>query len=171
MILCKSVKMPSRWSKPVFMHQNNSPDLRKSLKRRSRMILMFKQVVQLLSGVSLSKFLQFLYFFSAATYCSRRIRHLCFFINVESGLHLSVFGMGNRTSDQSTHCPGKSSIFLYCISWKLLVFPLMFISLLIYALFYSVLIGNLWYSALYQFSFEVLNSRVCLFQGKRTCRI
>ena len=32
---------------------------------------MFKQVVQLLSGVSLSKFLQFLYFFSAATYCSK----------------------------------------------------------------------------------------------------
>ena len=32
---------------------------------------MLKQVVQLLSGVSLSKFLQFLYFFSAATYCSK----------------------------------------------------------------------------------------------------
>ena len=32
---------------------------------------MFKQVFKLLSGVSLSKFLQFLYFFSAATFCSK----------------------------------------------------------------------------------------------------
>ena len=28
MILFKSVKMPTRWPKPVFMHQNNSPVFR-----------------------------------------------------------------------------------------------------------------------------------------------
>ena len=31
-------KNATRWSKPVFMHQNNWPDLRKSLKRPSRTI-------------------------------------------------------------------------------------------------------------------------------------
>ena len=78
---------------------------------------MFKQVVQLLSGVSLSKFLQFLYFFSAATYCSKEeFGSYVFVLTLNLVFIYPVLEWGNRTSDQSTHCPGKSSIFLYCIS-------------------------------------------------------
>ena len=35
--------------------------------------MMFRQVFNLFSGVCLSKFLQFVYFFSAAIYCSKEV--------------------------------------------------------------------------------------------------
>ena len=137
---------------------------------------MLKQVVQLFSGVSLSKFLQIspisLFFFCGNLLFQGRIRQLCFCINFESGLHLSGFGMGNRTFDQSTHCPEKSSIFLYCI---MLENP--DLSLTVYLTFDLCRI-------LLEFWLETCGTRhcinfhskpwtieLCLFQRKRACRI
>ena len=99
---------------------------------------MFKQVVQLLSGVSLSKFLQFLYFFSAATYCSKEeFGSYVFVLTLNLVFIYPVLEWGTELLINQHTAQENPQFFSTALCWKLLIFPLLFISLLIYAVFYS----------------------------------
>ena len=99
---------------------------------------MFTQVVKLLSGVSLSKFLQFLYFFSAATYCSKEeFGSYVFVLTLNLIFVYPILEWGTELLINQHTAQQKPQFLSTALTWKLLVFPLLFISLLIYAVFYS----------------------------------
>jgi len=99
---------------------------------------MFKQVVKLLSGVSLSKFLQFLYFFSAATYCSKEeFGSYVFVLTLNLIFVYPVLEWGTELLINQHTAQENPQFFSTALAWKFLVFPLVLISLLIYAVFYS----------------------------------
>ena len=99
---------------------------------------MFKQVVQLLSGVSLSKFLQFFYFFSAATYCSKEeFGSYVFVLTLNLVFIYPVLEWGTELLINQHTAQDNPQFFSTALCWKILIFPLLFISLLIYAVFYS----------------------------------
>ena len=99
---------------------------------------MFKQVVKLLSGVSLSKFLQFLYFFSAATYCSKEeFGSYVFVLTLNLIFVYPVLEWGTELLINQHTAQENPQFFSTALCWKFLVFPLLFISILIYAVFYS----------------------------------
>ncbi|MDP6384348.1 MAG: oligosaccharide flippase family protein, partial [SAR324 cluster bacterium] len=96
------------------------------------------QVVQLLSGVSLSKFLQFLYFFSAATYCSKEeFGSYVFLLTLNLVFIYPVLEWGTELLINQHTAQENPQFFSTALCWKILIFPLLFISLLIYALFNS----------------------------------
>ena len=99
---------------------------------------MLKQVVQLLSGVSLSKFLQFLYFFSAATYCSKEeFGSYVFVLTLNLVFIYPVLEWGTELLINQHTAQENPQFFSTALAWKVLIFPLLLISLLIYAVFYS----------------------------------
>ena len=99
---------------------------------------MLKQVVQLFSGVSLSKFLQFLYFFSAATYCSKEeFGSYVFLLTLNLVFIYPVLEWGTELLINQHTAKENPQFFSTALCWKLLVFPLLFISLLINTVFYS----------------------------------
>ena len=99
---------------------------------------MFKQVVKLLSGVSLSKFLQFLYFFSAATFCSKEeFGSYVFVLTLNLVFIYPVLEWGTELLINQHTAQENPQFFSTALARKLLVFPLLLISLLIYAVFYS----------------------------------
>ena len=99
---------------------------------------MLKQVVQLFSGVSLSKFLQFLYFFSAATYCSKEeFGSYVFVLTLNLIFVYPVLEWGTELLINQHTAQENPQFFSTALCWKILIFPLLFISLLIYAVFYS----------------------------------
>ncbi len=99
---------------------------------------MLKQVVQLLSGVSLSKFLQFLYFFSAATYCSKEeFGSYVFVLTLNLVFIYPVLEWGTELLINQHTALENPQFFSTALCWKILIFPLLFTSLLIYAVFYS----------------------------------
>ena len=99
---------------------------------------MLKQVVQLLSGVGLSKFLQFLYFFSTATYCSKEeFGSYVFVLTLNLVFVYPVLEWGTELLINQHTAQENLKFFTTALTWKFLVFPLLFISILIYAVFYS----------------------------------
>jgi len=99
---------------------------------------MLKQVVKLLSGVSLSKFLQFLYFFSAATYCSKEeFGSYVFLLTLNLIFVYPVLEWGTELLINQHTAQENLKFFSTALTWKFLVFPLLVTSILIYAVFYS----------------------------------
>ena len=97
---------------------------------------MLRQVLKLFSGVSLSKFLQFIYFFSAATYCSKEefgsyvflltLNLICVYPVLEWGTELLI----NQHTAQKDR-----AFFSNALCWKLLVFPFLFLAITTYAVY------------------------------------
>ena len=90
---------------------------------------MLKQVFQLLSGVSLSKFLQFLYFFSAATYCSKEeFGSYVFVLTLNLVFIYPVLEWGTELLINQHTAQDNPQFFSTALAWKLLVFPLLSVS-------------------------------------------
>ena len=97
---------------------------------------MLRQVLKLFSGVSLSKFLQFIYFFSAATNCSKEefgsyvflltLNLICVYPVLEWGTELLI----NQHTAQKDR-----AFFSNALCWKLLVFPFLFLAITTYAVY------------------------------------
>ncbi len=103
---------------------------------KSLQIRRLRQVLKLFSGVSLSKFLQFIYFFSAATYCSKEefgsyvflltLNLICVYPVLEWGTELLI----NQHTAQKDR-----AFFSNALCWKLLVFPFLFLAITTYAVY------------------------------------